>query len=349
MKKLLFICLSIFVLPLQTLMADESPKVVVSIKPLHSLVSAVMEGVATPTLLVKKGSPHAYTLRPSEARALASADLVIWIGHEMESFLEKPLETVAENAKQLELAEVLESSLLKTRSGIEWDEHEHHEGHDEDHEEHATHEDHDEEHEGHKEHADHEATHDEEHGDDHEEHADHEEHHHGVNDMHLWLDPKIAQKVVAETTKMLIEIDPAHAAQYQANSAKVTTKLVALDTSLKQKLAPVKETPYLAFHSAYQYFEVAYDLNAVGSVTIDPDRKPGAKGISEIRERVKKTGARAVFSEPQFESSLVETIIEGTGATTGVLDPLGSDLDQGPDTYFILLNNLADNLVIGLK
>ena len=349
MKKLLFICLSIFVLPLQTLMADESPKVVVSIKPLHSLVSAVMEGVATPTLLVKKGSPHAYTLRPSEARALASADLVIWIGHEMESFLEKPLETVAENAKQLELAEVLESSLLKTRSGIEWDEHEHHEGHDEDHEEHATHEDHDEEHEGHKEHADHEATHDEEHGDDHEEHADHEEHHHGVNDMHLWLDPKIAQKVVAETTKMLIDIDPAHAAQYQANSAKVTTKLVALDASLKQKLAPVKETPYLAFHSAYQYFEVAYDLNAVGSVTIDPDRKPGAKGISEIRERVKKTGARAVFSEPQFESSLVETIIEGTGATTGVLDPLGSDLAQGPDTYFILLNNLADNLVIGLK
>ena len=349
MKKLLFICLSIFVLPLQTLMADESPKVVVSIKPLHSLVSAVMEGVATPTLLVKKGSPHAYTLRPSEARALASADLVIWIGHEMESFLEKPLETVAENAKQLELAEVLESSLLKTRSGIEWDEHEHHEGHDEDHEEHATHEDHDEEHEGHKEHADHEATHDEEHDDDHEEHADHEEHHHGVNDMHLWLDPKIAQKVVAETTKMLIDIDPAHAAQYQANSAKVTTKLVALDASLKQKLAPVKETPYLAFHSAYQYFEVAYDLNAVGSVTIDPDRKPGAKGISEIRERVKNTDARAVFSEPQFESSLVETIIEGTGATTGVLDPLGSDLEQGSDAYFILLNNLADNLVIGLK
>jgi len=354
MKKLLFICLSIFVLPLQTLMADESPKVVVSIKPLHSLVSAVMEGVATPTLLVKKGSPHAYTLRPSEARALASADLVIWIGHEMESFLEKPLETVAENSKQLELAEVLESSLLKTRSGIEWDEHEHehehHEGHDEDHEEHATHEDHDEDHEGHVEHEtheDHEAT-DEEH-EGHEEHADHEEHHHGVNDMHLWLDPKIAQKVVAETTKMLIDIDPAHTAQYQANSAKVTTKLVALDASLKQKLAPVKETPYLAFHSAYQYFEAAYDLNAVGSVTIDPDRKPGAKGISEIRERVKKTGARAVFSEPQFESSLVETIIEGTGATTGVLDPLGSDLEQGSDAYFILLNNLADNLVIGLK
>ena len=144
MKKLFFICLSIIVLPLQTLMANETPKVVVSIKPLHSLVSGVMEGVATPTLLVKKGSPHAYSLRPSEARALASADLVIWIGHEMESFLEKPLETVADNAMQLELAEVLESSLLKTRSGLEWDEHEHHDEHGDEHEgneENATHDD----------------------------------------------------------------------------------------------------------------------------------------------------------------------------------------------------------------
>jgi zinc transport system substrate-binding protein len=107
--------------------------------------------------------------------------------------------------------------------------------------------------------------------------------------------------------------------------------------------------PYLAFHSAYQYFETAYGLNAVGSVTIDPDRKPGAKGISEIRNRIKETGAKSVFSEPQFESSLVQTLIEGTGATTGVLDPLGSDLEQGPEAYFTLLNNLADNLVKGLQ
>jgi len=332
MKKLLFICLSVFVLPLQTLMADETAKVVVSIKPLHSLVSAVMEGVATPTLLVKKGSPHAYSLRPSEARALANADLVVWIGHEMESFLEKPLETVADNAKQLELAEVLESSLLKTRNGAEWDEHEHHD-------------EHGDEHEGDEENA----THDDEHDEAHEEDDAHEEHHHGVHDMHLWLDPKMAQKVVIESVKALIKIDPAHAAQYQENAAKLEEKLVLLDQQLVQKLTPVKTVPYLAFHSAYQYFEVAYDLNAVGSVTIDPDRKPGAKGISEIRERVKRTGARAVFSEPQFESSLVETIIEDTGAKTGVLDPLGSEIEQGPEAYFTLLNNLADNLVTGLK
>lgn len=317
MKNILAIFASIILLPMQFVTAAESPEVVVSIKPIHSLVSSIMEGVATPTLLVKKGSPHAYTLRPSEARALANADLVIWVGHEMESFLEKPLQTVAVNAQKLALAEQLEPSLLKTRSGTEWDDH------DDDH-------------------------HDED-GGDHDEHEHEAGHHHGVMDLHLWLDPKMAQKIVVESTKKLIEIDPEHAVQYQANADKLTMRLTTLDENLKQKLAPVKTVPYLAFHSAYQYFEAAYGLNAVGSVTIDPDRKPGAKGISEIRERVKNTGARSVFSEPQFESSLVQTIIEGTGATTGILDPLGSDIEQGPEAYFILLNNLADNLVAGLK
>ena len=334
MKKLLLICLSVLLLPLQSLMAAESPQVVVSIKPIHSLVSAIMEGVATPTLLVKTGSPHAYTLRPSEARALGSADLVIWIGHELESFLEKPLQTVAGKSEKLELSDTLKLSLLATRNSAEWSEHS---GHDED----ADHDegvDHDE-HEGHDEDADH---------DEHEGHEE-DEHHHGAMDLHIWLDPKIAQQIVVESTKKLIEIDPEHTAQYQANSLKLNEKLIQLDEDLKQKLAPIKTVPYLAFHSAYQYFEIAYGLNAVGSVTIDPDRKPGAKGISEIRNRIKQTGARSVFSEPQFESSLVQTLIEGTGATTGVLDPLGSDLEQGPEAYFTLLNNLADNLVKGLK
>jgi zinc transport system substrate-binding protein len=339
-KKLLLICLSALLLPMQSLSAAEKPQVVVSIKPIHSLVSGIMEGVATPALLVKTGSPHAYSLRPSEARSLANADLVIWVGHEMESFLEKPLETVANKSKQLTLSEKLQASLLTTRSGTEWDEHE-----DADHDEHDAadhdeHKDHDDDHEGHE--------HDETEHHDHEGHEV-EEHHHGAMDLHIWLDPKIAQQIVTESTKALIEIDPAHTAQYQSNAAKLQEKLVLLDKQLIQKLAPVKQVPYLAFHSAYQYFETAYGLNAVGSVTIDPDRKPGAKGISEIRNRIKETGAKSVFSEPQFESSLVQTLIEDTGATTGILDPLGADLEQGPEAYFILLNNLADNLVKGLQ
>jgi len=463
MKKLISILIFVFALPLHSLSAAESPQVVVSIKPIHSLVSAIMEDVGTPQLIVKSGSPHGYILRPSEAKALAGADLVVWVGHELEGFLDKPLKTLAKNAKKLELAERLSSSLLTKRDTGNWEHSSHnhgshedqegnaehedhndsaqheghedhhdnaqHEGHEEHHdnaqheghedhndnEQHQGHEDHndniehegDEEHEGHNdneqhqghedhndniehegheghndneqhqghedhndniEHEGHESHNDKEQHQGHEDHNDniehegHEEHkghadnnndqshkdNEGSMDLHIWLSPEITQKIVQQTSQMLIEIDPANAEQYKANTLKLSAKITELDKQLKQKLAPVQHIPYLVFHSAYQYFETSYNLNAVGSVTIDPDRKPGAKTISEIRKKVHDLKARSVFSEPQFESSLVATIIEDTGATTAVLDPLGLDIPAGPEAYFQLMNRLADNLVDGL-
>ena len=319
MKKLLSLLLFI-ILPINTAIAANTPNVVVSIKPIHSLVSAVMEGVATPDLIIKKGSPHGYTLRPSEAKVLEHADLVVWVGHDLESFLEKPLNTLAAKAQKLTLSEKLQSSLLTKREGGEWAKH--------------SHADHDE--------ADHDA---------HEEHAVHESHDHeeASMDFHIWLSPMIAKKITIETTNALIQMDPAHAAQYQSNANKLLAKLVALDETLETKLAPVKNKPYLVFHAAYQYFESDYGLKAVGSVTIDPERKSGAKGIVEIREKVARLGVVCVFSEPQFESSLVQTIIEGTDAKTGTLDPLGSNIPAGPNAYFTLMNNLANDLVLGLQ
>ena len=326
MKRL--ITLFIFlILPLHSISAAESPQVVVSIKPIHSLVSGIMEGVGTPTLIVKSGSPHGYTLRPSEAKALAQADLVVWVGHELESFLDKPLKTLSKSAKKLTLAEQLASSLLTKQDSENWEGSNHHHGAKE---ESKVHDDHDG-HENHKEEK-------------HDEHEGHEE----SMDLHIWLSPEIAQKIVQETSKMLIEIDPANAAKYQANTVKLSKKLSLLDTQLKQKLAPVQHIPYLVFHSAYQYFETSYDLSAVGSVTIDPERKPGAKRISEIRKKVRDLKARCVFSEPQFESSLVTTIIESTGAKTATLDPLGADIPAGPEAYFELMNRLANDLIKGL-
>jgi zinc transport system substrate-binding protein len=296
-----------------------SPKVVVSIKPIHSLVAGVMQGVAEPRLLVTGGgSPHGYVLRPSEARGLADADLVVWVGGEMESFMVKPLSTLGRNARQLELAEELESQLLPLREGGSWEAHAHAGG---DHEPEAA-----------------------------ERHEEHERHgEHGEYNQHLWLDPQLAQQIVTKTGDALADIDPAHGNQYRENAARLKERLGSLDARLKAKLAPVKKVPYVVFHDAYQYFETAYGLNAVGSVTIDPERRPGARRIREIREKIKELNARCVFSEPQFEPRLVATVIEGTGARTGVLDPLGARLPAGPESYFLLLNALADNLVAGLR
>jgi zinc transport system substrate-binding protein len=306
--------------------ADEGPVVVVSIKPVHSLVAGVMEGLGEPVLLVRgAGSEHSYSLRPSQARALDQADVVFWMGETMETFLIKPLQALSGDAKVVALWETPGLTLLPTREGGMWEEH----GHGDEHAE--AHED---------EHAEADETEDE-----HAE-ADHEgEHAHGETDTHVWLDPGNAKVLVAAIATTLSDAEPANASTYQTNAARLDQRLDELDRSLQGRLAAVADRPYVVFHDAYQYFEHRYGVSAVGAITINPTVPPGAQRLGEIRERLEHLDAACVFAEPQFEPALVDTLIEGTSAGKGVLDPLGSAVEEGPDQYFGLMHGLADSLV----
>ena len=285
----------------------EAPKVVVSIKPIHSLVASVMHGVGEPVLLVRGGaSPHSYTMKPSDAKALSAADLVVWVGPELEGFLEKPLQANAPKATRLTLMDLKSLTLLQAREGGAWEPHDH--GH---------------EHHDHKDHA----------------HEDHEE----LN-SHIWLDPANARAIVTATADALAAKDPADAEVYRTNADRTLQALDALDAELKATLAPLKDKPFVVFHDAYQYFEAHYDLSAVGSITVSPDRRPSAKRLSAIRAKIAGLNAACVFSEPQFEPTLVRTVVEGTKAKTGVLDPEGADLPEGEALYPTLMRNLAASL-----
>ena len=272
--------------------------VVASIKPVHALVAGVMQGVVEPTLLIRGGaSPHDFSLRPAEARAIYKADLVFWVGDHLEFFLTKILHSA--KARSVALAQVPDVELLGLREGGLWD-------------------DHDPQHK----HQQHESDY----------------------DPHIWLDPHNAIAMVRAIRSALAELDPAHQGLYQTNAAVLITRLQVLDAALAERLAPIKDKPYIVFHDGYQYFERRYGLAAVGSVTLDPEKKTGARRIAEIRRRVNENHIVCVFSEPQFEPALVRVLIENTSVRTGVLDPVGGTLPAGPDAYFQLLNNLADNL-----
>ena len=309
------------------------PDVVVSIQPIHSLAAGVMSGIGEPALLIKGGaSPHTYSLKPSEAEALQNADVVFWIGDEMETFLEKPLEALPTHATVVALDRAEGVVLLPSRDSGEWEAHADHDtGHEQDHG-HGDGHDH-----GHAE--NHDDKHDHGHAEDHA-----GEHAHGAHNMHIWLDPSNATAIVARMVGVLSEADPANATRYQANGETLKTRLAALSSGIDGKLQPVRTTPYVVFHDAYQYFENRYGLSPAGSITVDPDRKPSARRLVDIREKIAESGAVCVFSEPQFEPGVLVTVIEGTQARTGVLDPLGADLPPGPDAYFALLENLATDL-----
>jgi len=305
-------------------------KVVTSIKPVHSLVSGVMVGVGVPSLIIDgAGSPHTYSLKPSQAKQLQDAKLVFWMGDELETFLEGPIENIAQNATAIKLIDAHGLKKIKFREGGMFDDH----GHD-DHDEHdhEKHHDHDDEKHAKKEH------------DDHEDHDGHDDHGHGEFDPHVWLDPVNAKAIVHEIEEALVKADPEHASTYEANAHKMMDKIDSLTAELREELEPVHEKGFIVFHDAYQYFEQRFDMAAIGSITVSPEVMPGAERVSELREKISDSSATCVFSEPQFEPKLVGILVEGTGARTGVLDPLGATLAKGPDLYFQLIRNMASSL-----
>lgn len=294
--------------------AIAAPSVVASIKPVHSLVSAVMAGVGEPTLIVKgSASPHTYALRPSDAGALEAADIVFWTGHGMELFLGDALETLATGATVVELADAPGITLLPVREGGAFEAHAHDE-----------------------------AGHEDEHAHDADEH-DHDEH--GEGDMHFWLDPQNAKLMVTQIATTLAEADPGNATAYQANAEAELVRLDALEAELAAMLAPVADKPFIVFHDAYQYFEARFGLNLAGSVTVTPDTMPGAARIDELKARLAELGVTCVFAEPNFEPTIISAITEGTPAKAGVLDPEGGALTEGVDLYPDLLRGLAISLV----
>jgi zinc transport system substrate-binding protein len=320
-------------------LAYAETKVIASIKPLHSLVSFVMDGVGTPDILVDgSSSPHTFQLKPSHATMLQEADIVFWIGEDLESFLETPLESISKNSKHITLMESDEIELLKFREKNIFDDHdehdEHADEHDDEHDELDEHADeHGDEHDEHDEHAD-------EHGDEHDGHDVHE-HAHGEHDIHFWLDPEIAKTIVKIITRELSEIDPANAPSYESNSIEALNEIDQLISKTKGKIN--SDAKYVVFHDAYQYFEKRFGIEVVGALTVNPEVLPGAKQLSEIREVIEHENVNCLFSEPQFNPGIAEMIAKDTGVRAAILDPLGAELEPGKDLYFDLIGDMASS------
>ncbi len=298
-----------------SLQAADAPVVVTSIKPVHSLVSAIMQGVGKPELIVDgAASPHTYNLKPSNARALQDAKVIFWVGPGLEAFLEKPLESLGSDSIVARLDDAPGLVRLPFREGGAFEAHD-------DGDEHAD--------------AGNDPA-----ADDH----DHDEDDHHGFDTHLWLDPMNAKAMAAEITTTLVAADPANALTYEANAKALDDKLDALDKEIAATVSSVKDKPFIVFHDAYQYFEHRYHIRVAGSITVSPETIPGAERVSEIHQKVADLGATCVFAEPQFEPRLVNVVIEGTKAKSGVLDPEAATLPAGPDLYFTLMRGIAESM-----
>ncbi|WP_068753547.1 zinc ABC transporter substrate-binding protein [Oleiphilus sp. HI0125] len=349
-------------LPL-TAFAD-APSIAVDIAPLHSIVSQVTAGVTEPNLIIPaEASPHYYSLKPSQARSLANSDVVFWMGEELTPWLEKSMDNVAESAKKVEILELDETITYAFREGATFEGHDHGDhdehGHD-DHDDHGHdkhddhgHDDHDDhghdkhDDHGHDKHDDHGHDKHDDHGHDDHGHDEHEGHHHAHDgvDPHAWLDPVNAKNWVTVIKDTLSKMDAENADKYEANAEKAIAGLDELIANAQAQISELGEPKFVVFHDAYQYFEKRFNVPATGSITLGDAEAPSPARIKEIKDKVTELNVTCVFAEPQFDSGLVSNVFEGSVVTTiGIMDPLGSAIEEGPGHYNALIEGMVKSL-----
>lgn len=281
--------------------------VVTSIRPLGFIASAIADGVTETEVLLPNGaSPHDFALRPSDLRRLRSADLVVWVGPDLEAFLSKPLQPI-DAQKQLSVAALPAVKPLLQKG--EEDDHQH-EGHGDEHD----------------------------HG-----------HHHGEYNMHLWLSPEMAKVTAIAIHDRLLELMPQNKDKLDANLRQFENLLTQTDKNVGKMLTPVQGKGYFVFHDAYGYFEKHYGLSPLGHFTVNPEIQPGAQRLHQIRTQLVEQKAVCVFAEPQFRPAVINAVAKGTKVRSGTLDPLGSGIALGKDSYGNFLTALSNQYVSCLK
>ena len=322
------------------LFASETTGVVTTIQPINSLVTSVIGNTGkTVSLIPAEVSPHEFKLKPSDTKKLQNANIIFFVSDHLESSVSKVFKNLPKNIKIINLMEDTGIKHLAIRDNEAWERHDHHHGHGDhdDHDKHGKkHDDHD--HDKHaKKHDDHDHD---KHAKKHDDHDDHEK----ENDVHIWLSPDNAVKIIKKVSKELSLFFPENAKTYEENATRMINKINQLKVVLKNELSGIKDKPYVVFHDAYQYFETSFGLNAVGSVALEGDIASSPKQISFIKDKIVKLKASCVFQEPQFDSKLVKIVVEGTNAQIGTLDPLGVNIKSGENFYLQLLKNMAKSL-----
>ncbi len=318
---LLATCLTLLAAPLRA----EAPQVVTDIAPVHALAAQVMDGVGTPVLLVRPGqSPHSYALRPSQARALQQADLVIWVGEGLTPWIEKPLAALAGGGERLELMEA-EGTVRRTYRGA--DDILAAAGAAQDHAAHGADDGHAEDH-GHDDHAAEAGG-----------ESDHD--HHGAYDPHGWLDPMNGSAWLGLIAERLAVLDPEHADLYRANAAAGQAEIAAAVEEVRVALRPMQGVAFVSYHDAFQYFETRFGLTLAGTVTPGDAADPSPAQLARLRDRLADLGVRCAFAEPQFDTRLLQAAVDGRDIPILELDPLGRAHEPGKGLYPALIRDLG--------
>lgn len=160
-------------------------------------------------------------------------------------------------------------------------------------------------------------------------------------DVHFWLDPKNAIKIVKFFAKKLAEINPELREVYEKNAENMAGNLQQLDDELRSLFADVQQQPFLTYHDGYRYLSKAYNLKNLGSITQNHDGQLTPSEIANAKETIKKNKVKCLFDETQFNNKIVKQIVDETDIDSEELDPIAANLQNNHNQYFKMIRLLA--------
>lgn len=285
--------------------SNKQGPIVVSIKPLYSLVARLTQGIEKPVLLMKQSqSPHHYSIRPSERRLLANAKMIVWLGPQMESMLNKIIPQSSSVVVSAIQAKNLK--LLNNRT------------------KHSSHDKHSSDALESQHHA-----------------IEHQTKRHGV-DPHIWLSTHNAAAISKHFSEQLITQDPRNAEKYQENLKQLLDKIKQTAISIKTTLKDARQ-PFIAYHDAFQYFENENALNYIAAINTDEETSISLKYMREIKTKIEKENITCLIYQPPKPAIIDALAQQHNTINIAMLDALGITINNNENAWFELMHQLAKN------
>jgi len=173
-----------------------------------------------------------------------------------------------------------------------------------------------------------------------------DEHEHAEGNPHLWLDVANAEHYVERIRDTLVEVDPEGAEEYEANAEEYLAELEELDGYIRERTGDILEErrKLVTFHDAFPYFAEAYGFELVGVVLENPEAEPGSREVAEVVRTIEEEEVPVVFTEPQFNAGLADTIAGEAGVEVRELYTDTLIDDEAGDTYEAMMRTNIDRI-----
>ncbi|MPZ69764.1 MAG: zinc ABC transporter substrate-binding protein [Actinobacteria bacterium] len=148
-------------------------------------------------------------------------------------------------------------------------------------------------------------------------------------DPHVWLDPTRLADAVDEILAALAKPYPDESASFEERAADLQDRLTRLDRTFEEGLADCARREIVTSHSAFGYLADRYDLEQIAISGLSPEAEPSPGRIAEVIDLARERGVTTIFFETLVSPDVAETIADEIGVTTGVLEPIETQPDEG--------------------